>query len=57
VVREYLSALPSGDRAAVLGGNAQRFWNLKLMRDHGENHVARSAGPAAPSTHWQTVWS
>ncbi len=29
VVREYLSALPSGDRAAVLGGNAQRFWNTE----------------------------
>ena len=43
VVREYLSALPSGDRAAVLGGNAQRFWNLKLMRDHGENQDTRSA--------------
>ena len=44
VVREYLSALPSGDRAAVLGGNAQRFWKLKLMRDHGENQDAASAG-------------
>jgi L-fucono-1,5-lactonase len=44
VVREYLSALSPGDRAAVLGGNAQRFWNLKLMRDHGENQDARSAG-------------
>ena len=45
VVREYLSALPSGDRAAVLGGNAQRFWNLKLMRDHGENQDARLGQP------------
>ena len=44
VVREYLSALPPGDRAAVLGGNAQRFWKLKLMRDDGENQDARSAG-------------
>jgi len=30
VVREYLSTLPSADRVAVLGGNAQRFWKLKL---------------------------
>jgi L-fuconolactonase len=44
VVRDYLSALPSADREAVLGGNAQRFWNLRLMRDHGENQDAGSAG-------------
>lgn len=30
VVRDYLSTLPSADREAVLGGNAQRFWDLKL---------------------------
>src|SRR5215510_3283496 len=36
VVREYLSALPSGDRAAVLGGNAQRFWNLKVPQVNGD---------------------
>jgi L-fuconolactonase len=36
VVRDYLSALPSADRDAVLGGNAQRFWNLKLPRVNGD---------------------
>jgi L-fuconolactonase len=29
VVRDYLSALPSAGREGVLGGNAQRFWNLE----------------------------
>lgn len=29
VVRDYLSARPAVERDAVLGGNAQRFWNLQ----------------------------
>jgi len=29
VVKNYLSKLPSTTRDAVLGGNAQRFWNLR----------------------------
>jgi L-fucono-1,5-lactonase len=44
VVRNYLSALPAADREAVLGGNAQRFWKLKLPRVNGDGKTdARSA--------------
>jgi L-fuconolactonase len=44
VVRDYLSVLPSADREAVLGGNAQRFWKLKLPRVNGDGKTdARSA--------------
>ena len=28
VVVDYLADRPAGERDAVLGGNAQRFWNL-----------------------------
>jgi predicted TIM-barrel fold metal-dependent hydrolase len=28
VVSEYVADLPPDEREAVLGGNAQRFWNL-----------------------------
>jgi L-fuconolactonase len=37
VVTEYLSGHSADDRAAVLGGNAQRLWNLKVnaMSDGG----------------------
>jgi L-fuconolactonase len=30
VVADYLAARPAAERDAVLGGNAQRFWNLRL---------------------------
>jgi L-fucono-1,5-lactonase len=30
VVADYLAARPAAEREAVLGGNAQRFWNLRL---------------------------
>jgi predicted TIM-barrel fold metal-dependent hydrolase len=30
VVTDYLSALPSAEREAVLGGNAQRFWKISV---------------------------
>ena len=30
VVTEYVSALSSAEREAVMGGNAQRFWRLRL---------------------------
>ena len=44
VVRDYLSVLPSADREAVLGGNAQRFWKLKLPWVNGDGKTdARSA--------------
>lgn len=29
VVEDYLAGRPAGERAAVMGGNAVRFWNLK----------------------------
>ena len=30
IVMEYLAGHPSGEREAVLGGNAQRFWKLDV---------------------------
>jgi len=30
VVVEYLADRPAHERDAVLGGNAQRFWNLQI---------------------------
>jgi len=32
VVVEYLADRPANERDAVLGGNAQRFWNLDMVR-------------------------
>jgi len=43
VVRDYLSALPTADREAVLGGNAQRFWRLKVPQVNGDTHTRRAA--------------
>ena len=44
VVTEYVSALSSAEREAVLGGNAQRFWKLKLAEEDRDSHdIARSA--------------
>jgi L-fuconolactonase len=49
VVRDYLSVLPSADREAVLGGNAQRFWKLKLPWVNGDGKTdARSAALPPP---------
>jgi hypothetical protein len=31
VVVEYLANRPARERDAVLGGNAQRFWNLDMV--------------------------
>ena len=45
VVRDYLSALPSADRDAVLGGNAQRFWKLRLPQVNGDSHTRSAALP------------
>jgi len=36
LVTEYVSRLSREERAAVLGGNAQRFWNLKAAALPGE---------------------
>ena len=36
VVVEYLADRPQRERDAVLGGNAQRFWNLDLARSVGD---------------------
>jgi L-fuconolactonase len=45
VVTDYVAALSSADRDAVLGGNAQRFWDLKLAKEHRDRDSdARSAG-------------
>jgi len=45
VVRDYLSVLSFADREAVLAGNAQRFWNLKLAQVNGDTQTdARRAG-------------
>ena len=30
VVEDYLADRPADERDAVLGGNARRFWNLKV---------------------------
>ena len=29
MIDEYLAARPASEREAVMGGNAERFWNLK----------------------------
>lgn len=45
VVTDYVSALGSADRDAVLGGTAQRFWDLKLTEEDRvtQNHARSSA--------------
>jgi L-fuconolactonase len=45
VVTDYVSALGSAERDAVLGGTAQRFWDLNLAKEHRDRDSdARSAG-------------
>jgi L-fuconolactonase len=44
VVTDYVAALSSADRDAVLGGTAQRFWDLKLAEaDRDTQSDARSS--------------
>jgi L-fuconolactonase len=35
VVVDYLASHPAADQEAILGGNAQRFWRLKVDEDQG----------------------
>ena len=45
VVTDYVATLGSADRDAVLGGTAQRCWDLKLAKQHrDQDSDARSAG-------------
>jgi L-fuconolactonase len=44
VVTDYLAALNDADRNAVLGGNAQRFWDLKLTKEDRDNQDVARAG-------------
>ena len=45
VVTDYVATLGGSDREAVLGGNAKRFWDLKLAKEHrDQDSDARSAG-------------
>ena len=45
VVTDYVSALGNAERDAVLGGNAKRFWDLKLKEEDRvtQNHARSSA--------------
>jgi L-fuconolactonase len=45
LVTDYVAALSSAEREAVLGGNAQKFWNLKFAKEDRESqNIPRSAG-------------
>jgi L-fuconolactonase len=37
VITEYVSTLPRDEQDGVLGGNAQRFWNLKAVHASGDH--------------------